>query len=58
MFFSANRARPGSQKLLLNGFTEQSFLRNEKKAYQNRDQILRGFIVLKYVSSDGQALKI
>ena len=36
MFFSANRARPGSQKLLLNGFTEQRFLRNEKKAYHIR----------------------
>jgi len=37
IFFSANRARPGSQKLPLNGFTEWNFLRNKEKAYQNRE---------------------
>jgi len=29
IFFSANRARPGSQKLPSNGFTDWSFLRNK-----------------------------
>ena len=37
IFFSANRARPGSQKLPLNGFAEWNFLRNKEKAYQNRE---------------------
>jgi len=37
IIFSANRARPGSQKLPLNGFTEWNFLRNKEKAYQNRE---------------------
>jgi len=39
IFFSANRARPGSQKLPLNGFMEWNFLRNKEKAYQNREWI-------------------
>jgi len=34
-FFLANRARPSSQKLPLNGFTEWNFLENKEKAYQN-----------------------
>jgi len=34
IFFSANRARPSSQKLQLNVFTEWNFLRNEERAYQ------------------------
>jgi len=38
IFFSANRARPGSQQLPLNGFTEWNFLRNKEKAYQNRNK--------------------
>jgi len=37
IFSSAKRARPGSQKLPLNGFTEWNFLRNKEKAYQNRE---------------------
>jgi len=37
--FSAKRARPGSQKILLNGFTEWNFLRNKEKAYQNRESV-------------------
>ena len=37
IFYSANRARPSSQKLLLNGFTEWNFHRNKEKAYQNRE---------------------
>jgi len=37
IFSSANRARPSSQKLPLNGFTEWIFLRNKEKAYQNRE---------------------
>jgi len=37
IFFSANRAWPGSQKLPFNGFTEWNFLMNEEKAYQNRE---------------------
>jgi len=37
IFPSANRARPGSQKLPLNGFTEWNFLRNEGKIYQTRE---------------------
>jgi len=35
IFFSANRARPGSQKLPLNGLTEWNFFRNKQKACQN-----------------------
>jgi len=42
IFFSAKRARPGSQKILLNGFTEWNFLRNKDKAYQNREWITLG----------------
>jgi len=37
IFFSANRAQPGSQKLLLNGSMKWNFLRNKEKAYQNRE---------------------
>jgi len=37
IFFSANRARPGSQKLPLNGFTEWNSDENKEKAYQNRE---------------------
>jgi len=37
IFFSANRARPGSQKLPLNGFTEWNSDNNKEKAYQNRE---------------------
>ena len=37
IFFSANRARPGSQKLSLNGFTEWNSDKNKEKAYQNRE---------------------
>ena len=37
IFFSANRARPSSQNLPLNGFMEWNFLRNKEKAYQNRE---------------------
>ena len=37
LFFSANRARPSSQKLPWNGFTEWKFLRNKGKAYQIRE---------------------
>jgi len=33
IFFSANRARPSSQKCPLNWFTEWNFLRNKEKAY-------------------------
>jgi len=33
IFSSANRARPGPQKLPSNGFTEWNFLRNKEKAY-------------------------
>jgi len=36
IFSSANRARPGSQKLQLNGFTEWNFLRNKERAYEIR----------------------
>jgi len=36
IFFSANRARPGSQKLPLNGFTEWNFLRNKETVVLNR----------------------
>ena len=42
IFFSANRARPGSQKLPLSGFTEWNFLRNKKKAHHNRESITLG----------------
>jgi len=35
IFSSANRARPGLQKLHLHGFTEWDFRRNKEKAYQN-----------------------
>jgi len=35
IFFSANRARPSSQKLPLNGFTEWNFLRKKEKAYHS-----------------------
>jgi len=37
IFVSANRARPGSQELLLNGFTEWNSDKNKEKAYQNRE---------------------
>ena len=37
IFFSSNRARPGSQKLPLNGFTEWNSDKNKEKAYQNRE---------------------
>ena len=37
IFFSANRARPGSQKLPLNGFTEWNSDKNKEKAYQKRE---------------------
>ena len=37
IFSSANRARPGSQKLPLNVFTQWSFRRNKEKAYQNQE---------------------
>jgi len=37
IFSSANRVRPDSQKLPLNGFTEWNILRNKEKAYQNRE---------------------
>jgi len=42
IFSSANRTRPGSQKLPFNGFTEWNFLRNKEKAYQNRKYITLG----------------
>jgi len=42
IFFSANWARPGSQKLPWNGFTEWNFLRNKEKTHQNRGKITLG----------------